>query len=312
MCVCECVHACVVAGFGQLPPRNQGGRINMELRNEAREGEKKHPQWNTTNFLHLSGASVCRQNLFCQNTMEIWHTILFLTPILFIYLFYLFLLRKICLELTSVSVFLYFVYESLTATAWPVTSCVGLHPGTEPGQPKQRMSNLTTRPWGQPGHTILLDTHFFCFLNANQYVSSFSHFFEQTHFCPLFPGALKKLKNKIGMNLWVKVKQKEEKASSDLSRWFQKLRGGGQVGLTAEWREWHQSLGKEANRHCQLQKKSEPPERSGFGDGGLALRMGGVFALYKEQKMHRSPPACCTDKRLPSAPKHTASRWEAH
>ena len=58
-----------------------------------------------------------------------------------------FCLRKIRPELISVPVFLYFVCGS-PATAWPLTSGVGLYPGTEPRLPKQSVLNLTTRPQG--------------------------------------------------------------------------------------------------------------------------------------------------------------------
>ena len=57
----------------------------------------------------------------------------------------------------------------VATTAWPPTSGVGLHPGTEPGLLKQSVPNLTTRPQGWPPAnifwvTILPDNFNFCSL----------------------------------------------------------------------------------------------------------------------------------------------------
>ena len=58
------------------------------------------------------------------------------------------LLRKICSELTSVASLPVFCMW-VTATAWPLMSCVGTCPRTKPRLPKWSALILTTRPWGQ-------------------------------------------------------------------------------------------------------------------------------------------------------------------
>ena len=46
----------------------------------------------------------------------------------------------------------------VTASAWLLTSSVGLSPGTEPGPPKQKAQKLTIRPWGQPPKKVFHET----------------------------------------------------------------------------------------------------------------------------------------------------------
>ena len=62
----------------------------------------------------------------------------------------LFFLRKIDPGLTSVHIFLYFIWDA--ATAWPDKQCVGARLGSEPGLPAAEDAHLTTMPWGQPGN----------------------------------------------------------------------------------------------------------------------------------------------------------------
>ena len=69
----------------------------------------------------------------------------YLLPIL------LFLLRKAGPELTSASIFLYFICGTPNSTACQVAPC--LHPGSEPGNPglpEAERAHLTAAPPGQP------------------------------------------------------------------------------------------------------------------------------------------------------------------
>ena len=91
--------------------------------------------------------------------------------IYFIYLFiFIILLRKICSELTSVTIFLYFVCGSLPL-AW-LMSGAGPHPGSKPVNlgcwSLRSTPNLTTRPWGHsPGYFIIVRSYGLEYLNKS-------------------------------------------------------------------------------------------------------------------------------------------------
>ena len=67
------------------------------------------------------------------------------------------MLRKIRPELTSVTNLPLFCMWA--ATAWPLMSGVGPHPGTKPGLPKLNALNLTTRLLGLAPKLSILDVN---------------------------------------------------------------------------------------------------------------------------------------------------------
>ena len=61
-------------------------------------------------------------------------------------------MRKIGPGLTSVPIFLYFIWD--IATAWLDKRCIGVRPGSEPGPPVAEHAYLTTKPPGQHLYNI--------------------------------------------------------------------------------------------------------------------------------------------------------------
>ena len=63
-----------------------------------------------------------------------------------------FLLRKTCPVLSSVPIFLNFIWDP--ATALPDKWCLSACPGSEPRPPAEEHAHLTTTAWGHPSTII--------------------------------------------------------------------------------------------------------------------------------------------------------------
>lgn len=75
----------------------------------------------------------------------------------------------------------------------------------------------------------------------------------------------------------------------------------------AEWREWRQSPRRGSQLALPTQRKSEPPGRSGFQDGGQG-REGRQSALYKELNICKFLPVATERSNCPLAPNAQANR----